>query len=146
MNENGWNIQLASWQEDSEALRDIRDKVFVQEQQVPLELEWDGLDQDAIHFIVQDVNLNQVGCARLLYDGQVGRVAVLENLRRLGIGHALMRFVIQYAEEHAYPALFLHSQITAQDFYESLGFVAYGNVYEEAGIEHISMKRENSMR
>ncbi|GAB1260041.1 GNAT family N-acetyltransferase [Aurantivibrio plasticivorans] len=144
MNASECNIQAVGWQDASEALRDIREKVFIHEQRVPFYLEWDGLDPNAIHFLVRDSNQSPVGCSRLLSDGQVGRVAVLERLRRQGIGHALMQFVIRYAEEHAYPDLFLHSQVSAQAFYEALGFVAYGDVYEEAGIQHISMKRTDS--
>lgn len=142
-----YTIQPISWEEGKHALRDIRKRVFIDEQQVPQADEWDGKDEAATHFLVTTNSGEAIGCARLLneiHDGnsvfQVGRVAILAAYRQQNIGRDLMREVINYCKQvSAQNRIYLHAQITRQHFYEHLDFVACGDVFMDAGIPHIEM-------
>lgn len=134
-------IRIADWQREQQALKEIRSEVFVQEQSVPVELEWDGLDNEALHLIATQTDNIAIGTARLLSDGHIGRVAVLKAWRRQGIGTALMREIIHQAELLGYKKLELAAQIQAIPFYERLGFVSYGDDFMDAGIPHKNMRR-----
>ena len=81
-----------------------------------------------------------VGCARLMPDGQIGRLAVLEAERRQGIGRQLMEAVIEFGERQRVSPLHLHAQLHAIKLYESLGFTITGDVFWDAGIEHVPMR------
>ena len=118
----------------------IRYEVFVDEQNVPEELEIDGLDGKAKHVLtfVDDV---PIGTGRILSDGHIGRVAVLKNYRGLGIGKSIMKELIKCAQDMSLEKVWLSSQWHAYSFYLDLGFVCVGEVYKEAGIEHIKMFR-----
>ncbi len=77
-----YTLRLASWQEDSRALKLIREAVFIYEQGISVELEWDGLDPDSIHVLALDASGHPIGTARLRPDGAIGRMAVLKEWRR----------------------------------------------------------------
>lgn len=135
------------WQIHRADLVKIRTEVFMQEQQVSAADEWDGLDEQAVHFLVLSANNEAIGCARLLQETSgentlwhIGRVAILEPFRNQGIGHQLMEFVITYCKKTA-PGnrIYLHAQTGRRHFYETLGFVAEGAEFMDAGIPHISM-------
>ena len=122
----------------------------MEEQQVSAADEWDGLDESATHFLILDQN-NAIGCARLLTEEHkgppcfhIGRVAVLKPWRGKGLGIALMRFIIRYCRKLA-PGnrIYLHAQCERQGFYETLGFIAEGDMFMDAGIPHISMSYHN---
>lgn len=83
-------IKIVDWSEGRTALSNIRQKVFIEEQQVPSELEWDAEDSSATHFLGKEGN-RPVACARLLKDGKLGRVAVLRDYRHHGWGSRLLR-------------------------------------------------------
>ncbi|HDK37659.1 MAG TPA: GNAT family N-acetyltransferase, partial [Thiolapillus brandeum] len=91
MTEASFSIRLANWHQDAEALSLVRKKVFVEEQQVPVELEWDGQDPQCLHLLAEDAGGNPIGTGRLLPDGHIGRMAVLKEWRGKGIGFALLR-------------------------------------------------------
>jgi predicted GNAT family N-acyltransferase len=140
-------ITPTTWERHQADLINIRTTVFVQEQHVSAADEWDGLDEQAIHFLALSAGGEAIGCARLLHEtsGQhnlyhIGRVAILKSFRNQGIGHQLMQFVIAYCKKTA-PAntIYLHAQTERRHFYETLGFIAEGNVFMDAGIPHISM-------
>jgi len=131
-------IITTDWQHDKSALSAIRRKVFIDEQHVPEQLEWDEDDHSAIHFLARIGNRN-VGCARLTADGKIGRMAVLEQYRNQGIGRQLLQQVIAHARDKAYPALYMHSQASATGFYDKAGFSATGEPFMEAGIPHQEM-------
>ena len=138
-------IIMTDWQNHSRQLSAIRANVFIEEQQVPVEEERDGLDEAAIHFLTLNGS-EAIGCARLLIDEpnqhkhfHIGRVAVLKPFRGLGIGHQLMQFILNYCMQTARYPIYLHSQIERRAFYEHLGFVARGNEFMDAGIPHITM-------
>ncbi len=139
------SIIATNWQTHSQILAQIRFQVFIEEQQVPVADEWDGLDETAVHFLAQQNNL-PIGCARLLIDMHkgiqhfhIGRVAVLKPYRAQGIGHALMEFILRFCRAQATHPIYLHAQTDRQAFYERLGFIAQGNVFMDAGIPHITM-------
>lgn len=136
---------ITDWQTHSQVLSQIRTQVFIEEQKVPVEEEWDGLDERATHFLVQN-NTQPVGCARLLIDihqgkphFHIGRVAVLKPFRHQGTGKALMEFVLDYCNANAPYPIYLHAQVERKVFYERLGFIISGDVFMDAGIPHITM-------
>lgn len=138
-------IIITDWKTHSQALSRIRFHVFIEEQQVPVEDEWDGLDETAIHFLVQ-TNNQTIGCARLLIDTlnhqthfHIGRVAIAKPFRAQGIGQQLMEFILDYCAKTAPYPIYLHAQIERRAFYERLGFVAQGAEFMDAGIPHITM-------
>jgi len=117
----------------------VRRAVFVVEQGVPEEEEIDEHDPVSTHFLAISSE-TPVGAARLLTSGRIGRVAVLREWRRAGVGRALMIAAIAAAEERGDRELVLHAQVHSIPFYESLGFAASGEFFEEAGIPHREMR------
>ena len=123
-------------------LRAVREPVFVQEQQVPIELEWDELDPVCVHVIARDAAGKPIGTGRLTPEHKIGRMAVLPEWRGRGVGDALLLALIHEAAQRRWPELRLHSQASAVGFYVKHGFVPYGDRFMEAGIEHQSMRRQ----
>ena len=106
------HVRLAHWQKDNADLRRIREAVFIAEQAVPAELEWDDEDIEAVHFLACEGDY-PIGTARLLADGQIGRVSVLKDWRGLKVGEALMRAAIEAAEQGDYgPVRELHAVLS----------------------------------
>lgn len=143
-------VLKTDWKTHQTELSAIRIQVFVDEQQVPVADEWDGLDEAAIHYLVLDENRRPLGGARLLVEEKagsthlhIGRVAILKPWRGKGLGTALMRFVIEHCKELGSHSIYLHAQCERQGFYENLGFVAEGDVFMDAGIPHIAMRYHN---
>lgn len=134
------HVQQVRWQEEKTALQHLRRCVFIEEQAVPPELEWEHADESAAHFLLFDQQQQALACARLLSSGQIGRMAVLAPYRGLGLGKQVLAFVIAWAEQHNYPALFLHAQNHAIGFYENMGFVVEGEEFFDAGIPHHHMR------
>jgi|AntRauTorcE11898_2_1112593.scaffolds.fasta_scaffold39361_2 predicted GNAT family N-acyltransferase len=129
---------------------EIRHQVFVLGQNVPPDLEVDGLDETARHYIGldQDIGLNQappIATCRIRFidsAAKIERVAVLASHRGQGIGRKLMEYVIiALADEPDINIIKVSAQIAVVPFYESLGFTAYGPTYPDAGIEHVDMQR-----
>jgi predicted GNAT family N-acyltransferase len=141
MSDKDYTIRQAIWPEDRELLREIREPVFVKEQGVPLEMEWDDDDIMAYHLIALDSQKRPVGTARLLGSGQIGRMAVLPDWRRRGIGAALLAHLLEQAEMTGLQKLFLHAQADAESFYAQAGFKPVGKVFQEADIPHRKMIR-----
>jgi len=128
-------------EKDMETVRNIRLEVFVEEQGVPVELEMDEFDKEAIHVLAL-VDGEPAGCGRLLIKGdeaKIGRVAVRKKMRRKGIGTGICKLLIAIAADHGVKRVYLGAQLTAVDFYISLGFEKEGEVFKEAGIDHIKM-------
>ena len=136
-----YSVRKANWNSDADALMEVRRTVFIEEQNVPPELERDGLDPDCAHVIAIDGNGKAIGTGRLMPEGRIGRVAVLESWRRRGVGAALMRRLVKIAADRgqAEGVLCLHAQSWTIPFYESFGFVADGEEFDEAGIPHRAM-------
>jgi predicted GNAT family N-acyltransferase len=136
----GFHVRSASWEGDGEALRHVRFAVFVDEQKVPAEIEIDALDAVCAHALALDDTGCPIGTARLDDAGHIGRVAVLSAWRRRGVGLALMRHLMEHARQRGMTRIELSAQLQALPFYEAIGFVAEGEVYLEAGIEHRHMQ------
>jgi predicted GNAT family N-acyltransferase len=131
-------ISFVSWDTHRSVLLSIRLPVFVDEQGVPFEEEidhWDPVCEHALALFGDE----PVGCGRLLSDGHIGRMAVHEAHRGRGVGRALLRALMERAVALGHRVLRLSAQVHAMAFYESLGFVAEGEVYDEVGIPHIAM-------
>ncbi len=141
--EGAFRIAVARWQVDAEraAMTWIRRRVFVDEQQVPEEIELDGVDPDCTHLLATDAGGAPVGTARMQRDGHVGRIAVLPSWRGRGIGARLVEALVSRARETGLEQVDLNSQLQAVGFYEKLGFRARGGVFVEAGIDHQNMVR-----
>ncbi|HET7060784.1 MAG TPA: GNAT family N-acetyltransferase [Nitrosospira sp.] len=139
---NACSVRLIDWQRDSRALRDIREAVFIREQNVPAELEWDEFDVQCLHFLAFNPEGNPVGTARLLLNGTagtLGRMAVLKEWRVRGVGSALVHGLLGEAKKRGISELALHAQTHAADFYERFGFRIEGKQFMEAGIPHVKM-------
>ncbi len=136
-----FNIKRVSWQEMESHLRPIRTRVFVDEQLVPVEMEWDGQDEDCIHLLAE-INGQYVATARLLATGQIGRMAVLAEHRRKGIGTAMLQSLLDIAREIKLDSVFLNAQIDATDFYKQFEFYEQGKLFNDAGIIHRRMRKE----
>ena len=132
-------ILVLDWAQAKERARAVREAVFVIEQNVPIELEWDEWDGRCEHALALDEKGTPVGTARLLPDGHLGRMAVLASCRGAGIGRALAQALLQRAVERGMPRIVLHAQIHAAGFYRKLGFSEFGEPFDEAGIPHIAM-------
>ena len=135
-------IVEADWLIRGAELMAIRNAVFVDEQGVPPELESDGRDGEAMHFLALDGADVPVGTARLLRDGQIGRIAVLSAFRRRGIGRRLLDSAVDSARARGDRQVWLNAQIEAQDLYLRAGFHIVGERFMEAGIPHIAMERD----
>ena len=143
--------------DDLEAVYELRYDVFVRGQGVPEELERDELDLIADHAVAL-LDGAVVGTGRLVDGrideqgelepgtagtvGTVGRMAVAEGVRGSGTGRALLDLLVSRAAERGLPAVELHAQLHARGFYERAGFTPFGEVYLEAGIEHLGMRRD----
>ncbi len=136
-----YKIIEGDWEQLEQHAKYIREQVFIQEQGITPEDEWDDLDAVVLHFIVSDKE-QPIATARLLPQHSVGRVAVLMPYRKQGIGKILMQHIIEYARNHKMPYLKLSAQTYVTAFYEALGFKVQGEVYEDCGIPHIDMVLE----
>ena len=140
---NSISVRVADWQKDNADLRRIREKVFIAEQAVPPELEWDTEDAQAVHFLAYEGDY-AIGTARLLPDGQIGRVSVLKDWRGLNVGDALLAAVIAEAERRGLHEQRLSAQVQATPSYERHGFRILSEEYLDAGIPHVDMLRQQS--
>ena len=134
-----FDIAEANWKYQHRALGELRRLVFIAEQGVPIEEEWDGQDEAAWHWLATSPDGKPIGTARLLADGQIGRMAVLQDFRGQGIGAALLEQILSKATRLGMRSLFLHAQDHAAEFYRKAGFAPTGEQFVEAGIPHIKM-------
>jgi predicted GNAT family N-acyltransferase len=141
--EDNFTVREATWSEDGDALLVVRTTVFVREQGVDIALERDGTDGGCWHVLAISVQGEPIGAGRLASSGKVGRVAVLSEWRGRGVGSALMRSLLERANEESLEA-YLHSQVDATAFYEGLGFESTGKIFDEAGIHHVRMVRRGA--
>lgn len=153
MDQLPFRIRVMGWEKAAGLSSPIRKQVYIVEQNIPAELEWDGLDDSARHAIamLDDGPINGpthgptsgqvIGCARLLPGGQIGRMAVLASWRRRGIGAGLLQAMEQEAGRLDYPLVFLHAQHQAMPFYTRYNYQAVGENFHEAGIPHIKMQK-----
>jgi YbgC/YbaW family acyl-CoA thioester hydrolase len=136
-------LQLGNWQEMGEGARQVRTAVFVQEQRIPLALEWDEEDDKALHAVAFNRLDMPVATGRLLQHApgvaRIGRMAVSRVLRGTWLGREILLALVQAARERGDREVMLHAQRSAEGFYQRLGFVPRGKPFTEAGIAHIEM-------
>lgn len=140
---NGFSIEnikiiCTDWKQHQKELKQIRSKVFIEEQHVPENLEWDEFDEQSSHFLAF-YDQQAVATVRLKPDGQIGRMAVLTNYRGKGLGSALLKAVISHAENEHYKILYLHAQEQAIGFYQQFHFAENGKAFMDANIVHQAM-------
>lgn len=133
------SVRDANWETECVALLAVRREVFIVEQQVSEDLEVDGRDASCHHVLAEAADGRPVGTARMLADGHIGRVAVLRDFRGMGIGTRLVRALLERGDALGARSFHLDSQVSALAFYERLGFLAEGPVFDEAGIAHRRM-------
>ncbi|HAV57539.1 MAG TPA: GNAT family N-acetyltransferase [Acinetobacter junii] len=134
-----YRVQSGHWDKLEQDAKFIRKQVFIIEQNIPEEEEWDDQDMIPDHFVVYDQD-QPIATARLLQNNSVGRVAVLKAYRGQGIGRMIMLEIIRQAHQQDRKFLHLSSQVHAISFYEKLGFSIQGDAYDECGIPHIKMQ------
>ena len=139
---NPFTVSLVSWHDGEPLLRAVREAVFIREQGVPEELEWDGLDADCRHALALSLQGEAVGCGRLLANGHIGRIAVLPQWRGQRVGTAIMESLLAEARAQGHRRVDVDAQIQAVPFYRNLGFVEQGEVFMDAGLPHIKMLLE----
>lgn len=134
-----FTVRAASWRDDIISLQALRRRIFVVEQQVPESLEWDDADAVCLHALALDARGNPVATGRLLPDGHIGRMAVVPEWRRRGVGSAILGFLIASARQQRMAAVHLNAQTHALDFYARHDFEVHGDEFMEAGIPHRKM-------
>jgi len=143
-------IAIVNWSDNQAELTSVRRAVFIEEQNVPESIELDGRDANFIHVLASDKNGRPVGTARIDRKGKIGRMAVLHDYRRRGIGRKMIQALMDYGRKYAITDFHLSAQITAIEFYRKMGFEPFGEEFIEAGISHINMKlkkhRNNPLR
>ena len=135
------SVGIAIHQKERKDAFALRKDVFIVEQNVPKDLELDEFDKDAIH-VVAKKNNKVVGTGRMVLEknrGRIGRIAVEKEKRKKGIGKQLMLSLEQEAQKRNLREIYLHAQLNAKLFYEKLGYQPRGEVFNEAGIDHIEM-------
>jgi predicted GNAT family N-acyltransferase len=134
-------ISEADFAREHADIRRVRFDVFVDEQKVPRELEMDDRDDVCLHWLARDAEGAAIGTVRLDIEkaGKVGRLAVLAENRRRGVGTALMERLHAAARERGLTSLWCHAQTAAVPFYSRLGYSITSDPFDEAGIEHVTM-------
>ncbi|MFF7947567.1 GNAT family N-acetyltransferase [Streptomyces griseorubiginosus] len=154
MSTPAYEVRVADDPADREACFTVRKEVFVGEQGVPEDIEYDAYDAVALHVLAVREDGTPLGTGRLLFGeaaagktggdasvGSLGRLAVTQAARGLGVGAALVRAIEDAARARGLAAVDLHAQTHALGFYERLGYVAYGPEFPDAGIAHRAMRR-----
>lgn len=137
-----YHLKITDWANDAERLSDIRRTVFIEEQKVPENLEWDETDPRCTHVLVTDNNGKPIATARITAEGHIGRMAVLRAHRHQGIGSSMIKQLVEHAQELLLMRVTLHAQLTAMPFYARHGFVAISDEFMDAGIPHQTMQLE----
>lgn len=137
----GFTIRDVTWAREATKLRAVRVAVFVVEQNIPEELEWDEHDAVSAHALAEDRDGVPIGCGRLLPDGHIGRLAVLSDWRGQGVGAALLLHLVELARTQGHARVLLNAQAHAMPFYARYGFAPSGAPFIEAGIPHQEMAR-----
>ena len=136
-----FTVRIVQWDAERARLESLRTEVFVLEQQVPAELEFDEDDPVCRHALALDTAGRAIGCARLLADGSIGRVAVVNVWRGHGVGSAMLARLMDVARYAGFERVTLKARSDTREFYERYGFVARGEEFIEVGIRHQRMER-----
>lgn len=133
-------LEIGDWQKLQQAATQVRFEVFVDEQQIPAELELDEFDAVSVHAVVFDSQERPVATGRLLPDGHIGRMAVAQSARGTGVGGLVLQRLIDEGKRQGFKELVLSAQLHALGFYRRYGFVEEGDIYLDTGIEHKTMR------
>jgi len=140
-----FRVETGDWDKLCDHARHLRTEVFLQEQAIPAEMEWDDGDATAVHAVAYNRLDQPIGTGRLLQQlpgvARIGRMAVHKALRGSGVGKQVLQALLGVAANRGDYEAMLHAQRSAEDFYLGLGFVPRGEPFEEAGIAHIEMSR-----
>ena len=120
-------------------LKSIREAVFIREQGVPAELEWDEFDERCRHALALSQRGEAVGCGRIFSNGHIGRIAVIQQWRKKKVGTAIMEALLDYARAQNYKQVDVDAQTQALPFYRGFGFAEQGEEFIDAGLPHIKM-------
>lgn len=137
-----FRIELMNWEQAAPVAGPIRFNIFVGEQNVPPGIELDDRDQECVHAIAYDKDGKAIGTGRLLPDGHIGRMAVVKEWRRRGIGGEILNALMAEARKRGHKEVVVAAQLQAAEFYRNHGFVADGKVYKDAGILHENMHKK----
>jgi YbgC/YbaW family acyl-CoA thioester hydrolase len=139
------DVRLGTWDQVGREAQAIRTAVFVQEQQIPAEMEWDAADASCVHAVAYNRFGMALGTGRLLEHvpgvARIGRMAVLQTMRGAAIGRALLDALVDCARQRGEREVLLHAQMSAAGFYTRAGFTKRGSPFDEAGIAHVEMVR-----
>jgi predicted GNAT family N-acyltransferase len=140
MNQTSLHIEHGDWENLKPDAQAIRFEVFVEEQKVPADMEWDEMDAQSLHAVAYDGARHALGTGRLLPDGHIGRMAVRKSARGTGAGAAILQSLMQVAQQRGDKKVQLNAQVVAEGFYQRYGFTRIGGIFVSAGIEHIHME------
>lgn len=135
-----FSVSLVCWHDGEPLLRSVREAVFIKEQGIAPELEWDGLDEECRHALALSSQGEAIGCGRMLRNGHIGRIAVLPKWRGQKVGTAIMEAFLDYARTHGYGEVDVDAQTYAAPFYRRFHFLEEGEVFQDAGLPHIRMR------
>lgn len=134
-------VRPVNWEAHREKLHAVRRTVFIEEQGVSEDLEWDDADERSYHVLATASDGTPIGTGRLKLDCHIGRMAVLKEWRGRGVGAAILQALVTLAQKEGCTRVRLHAQTHALDFYARYGFTAVGKVFDEAGIPHRLMEK-----
>ncbi len=137
---NPFSVSLVCWHDGEPLLKSVREAVFINEQGISPELEWDGLDDQCRHALVLSSHGEAIGCGRMMANGHIGRIAVLPKWRKQKVGTAIVEALLDYARTHDYLQVDVDAQVHAVPFYHTFDFVEEGKVFMDAGLPHIKMR------
>jgi predicted GNAT family N-acyltransferase len=143
--QDGHDLRVGDWRSLGDDAGRVRRAVFVAEQGIPAELEWDEWDAQSVHAVL-DRDGAPVATGRLLPDGHIGRMAVLASVRRQGLGALILERLVACAAARGDTEVELSAQSYVCDFYAAHGFVAEGDEYLDVGIPHRRMRRSIARR
>jgi predicted GNAT family N-acyltransferase len=135
-----FHLTVDNWAAQKTDARAVRFDVFVIEQKIPVELEWDDMDEHCLHAVAYNEVGYAIGTGRLLPDGHIGRMAVRAAGRGQGVGAAILQALMAHARQRGDGEVVLNAQTQAEAFYGRYGFSRDGEEYYEAGIAHICMR------
>ncbi|MBI3347701.1 MAG: YbgC/FadM family acyl-CoA thioesterase [Burkholderiales bacterium] len=139
------DVALGTWAERGEAATAIRRQVFIEEQHIPADMEWDAADTSCLHALARNRFGLPLATGRLLEHvpgvAKIGRMAVLRPMRGTQIGRQVLDALMAEAKKQGYREVLLHAQLSAENFYLRAGFQRRGQPFEEAGIGHVEMVR-----
>jgi YbgC/YbaW family acyl-CoA thioester hydrolase len=142
-------LHLGNWHDLQKLASPLRTEVFVDEQKVPAEMEWDEDDKTALHCVAVNRMGMPLATGRLLQHApgvaRIGRMAVKKPMRGSDLGRRVLQALMDAARARGDQQVLLHAQCSAEGFYQRSGFVPHGAVFEEAGIAHIEMVRDLSL-